>query len=609
MKSENLPWLLAVDDNERNLYSTKRILEDLDINIQTAGSGEEALQAIVNKDFFLILMDVQMPGMNGFETVSLIKGSKNYQDIPIIFMTAISKEGTYVETGYDKGAVDYLFKPVNPHTLYCKIKVFIELYLYRKELENKNRELEILSKELAETSKGRLRLNEKLEQTNVELEAARKIERHLAYHDNLTQLANRQLFYDRLNHAVKHTNRHRYILALIFLDLDGFKQINDRFGHEVGDLLLQEAAQRLLGCVRESDTVARWGGDEFTIILERINQKFDAEIVAEKIIGEVTKPFLLNEHKLTVSVSIGISYHTEKGCKAEDLVKQADAAMYRVKNNGKNSYQSYDKSMLSEELERKELEGELKKAINNDQLVLHYQPQLNLETNEIVGLEALVRWQHPEHGLVPPGEFIPIAEESGLIIPLGEWVLRAACAQNMTWQKMGFPPIRIAVNLSARQFRVTKLIDTVTEILEESGISSEYLVLEITESSAMENVEKTMQTLRDLKAMGIMVALDDFGTGYASLNYLKRFPIDILKVDRSFINGLRIDNDDWAIICAIVTMAHSLEVTVLAEGIEKQEQFKYLNTLDCDEGQGFYFSRPVPAGSIVEMLQPQPALA
>ena len=434
------------------------------------------------------------------------------------------------------------------------------------------------------------------------MEEARKFERHLAYHDNLTGLPNRQLFYDRLNHAVAHAKRHGYLLGVFFLDLDGFKQINDSLGHEIGDLLLKEVAQRLQGCVRESDTVARLSGDEFTVILENISRKQDAATIAEKILKKLSEPIVLDGNEPIISTSIGISLFPNDGNDTKTLLKQADTAMYRVKCNEKNHYRFYNESMDSEDIERLELENDLRKAIDNDELLLHYQPQLDLKKNEIVGVEALVRWQHPELGLLPPAKFISLAEESGLIVPLGEWVLRTACRQNKTWQQMGLAPVRIAVNLSARQFRVSRLQEIINQILKESRLEPNYLVLEITETSAMQNINYTIKTLAALKEMDIQLSIDDFCTGYASLNYLKRLPFDILKVDRSFVNGLD-DNDDWAIVSAIVTMAHSMKMKVLAEGVEKQEQLKYLQLLNCDEVQGFYFSRPVPADSITEMLR------
>ncbi|MFQ5603100.1 MAG: putative bifunctional diguanylate cyclase/phosphodiesterase [bacterium] len=440
-------------------------------------------------------------------------------------------------------------------------------------------------------------------QMQAELDKSRKLERYLAYHDALTRLPNRHLFYDRLNQAIMRANRYEHKVAVLFLDLDRFKNINDSLGHNVGDQLLKSVASRLQFCIRESDSVARLGGDEFTIVLDQITQMQDAAKVSQKIIKELEKPFHVEGNELNVTASIGISLYPTDGKDIDTLVRNSDIAMYRAKREGNNLYQFYNVCMDTQAYERLELENNLRIAIEQNQLVLHYQPQVDLISGRIVGVEALVRWLHPHLGLLPPYRFISLAEESGLIVPIGEWVLRTACHQNKAWQKAGCKPVRVSVNLSPRQFRVMKLKETVQDILKESKLDAQYLALEITESNAMQNVDYTITTLNLLKEMGIQIAIDDFGTGYASLNYLKRFPFDILKIDRSFINGLHELHDDWAIVSAIIAMAHRLNLKVLAEGVENEEQIAYLRSLQCDEIQGFHISRPVDSTNLKVLLK------
>ncbi|MFQ5639286.1 MAG: EAL domain-containing protein [bacterium] len=436
-----------------------------------------------------------------------------------------------------------------------------------------------------------------------ELEKARRLERHLAYHDALTNLPNRKLLYDRLGQALARAKRYGHKVAVLFLDLDRFKPINDSLGHNIGDRVLKAVAQRLRNCTRESDTVARLGGDEFTVILDHIIQTQDAVKVAQKILRELSEPFVIDGKEVLLTTSIGISLYPNDGAAMDSLVSRADIAMYRAKNQGGNRYEFYNASMDAAAFELLEQEESLRQAIEKNELVLHYQPQVDLSSYQIIGVEALVRWQHPEIGLLAPSKFIALAEETGLIVPLGEWVMRTACVQNKTWQEAGLPPLRVSINLSPRQFRVMRLKETVQKILEETGLRPDRLVLEITESNAMQNVDYSISTLKMLKEMGVQIAIDDFGTGYASLSYLKRFPFDILKIDRSFVKGLHTDHDDLAIVSAIVAMAHSLKLKVLAEGVEDEEQLVHLRSLKCDEFQGFYFSRPVPAESFTELLQ------
>ncbi|MEW5790515.1 MAG: putative bifunctional diguanylate cyclase/phosphodiesterase [Pseudomonadota bacterium] len=435
-----------------------------------------------------------------------------------------------------------------------------------------------------------------------ERKRAEEIIWHQAYHDALTGLPNRVLFKDRLEQALAYAHRHQQMLSVIFLDLDRFKNINDTLGHSVGDQLLQAVAYRLTKCVREEDTVARMGGDEFTLILPEVTHVEDAAKIAQKLIDALKPPFYIDGYELYTSTSIGIAFYPTDGEEPETLLKNADTAMYRAKDQGRNNFQLYAAEMNSLSFERLALGNMLRKALDQEELLVHYQPQVDLDSGEIFGMEALVRWQHPELGLISPLQFISLAEETGLIGALGEWVLRTACAQNKAWQIAGMPPLRVAVNLSARQFKHTPLIDTVAHVLEDTGLAPQYLELELTESIVAENVEATITTLRDLKAMGVQLSIDDFGTGYSSLSYLKRFPLDMLKIDQSFVHHITTDADDAAIVTAVITLAHSLKLKVIAEGVQTEEQLAFLRAQRCDKVQGNLFSKPLTAEEFGKLL-------
>ncbi|HUP44951.1 MAG TPA: EAL domain-containing protein [Thermoanaerobaculia bacterium] len=436
--------------------------------------------------------------------------------------------------------------------------------------------------------------------------AADQVE-HLAYHDALTGLPNRPLFMDRLIIAVAQANRASQKLAVLFLDLDRFKDINDSLGHSVGDVLLKSAAERIRRCVREGDTVARFGGDEFTLVIPRIDKIEDAAKIASKIIETVKVPFEINERELFVTTSIGVAIYPSDGLDAETLVRNADTAMYRAKEQGRDSYQLYAPAMNARALERLALENTLRRALSQNELVLHYQPVVVAGSGVVVGVESLVRWQHPERGLLGPVHFISLAEMSGLIVPIGEWVLRTACRQVRHWQKELDQPLTIAVNLSARQFQHPDLVAQIRSVIADTGIEPSSLELEITESSAMQNAENTIVTLRELKDLGVNISMDDFGTGYSSLNYLKQFPIDTLKLDQSFVRDVTTDRRDAAIVGAVISMAHRLGIAVIAEGVETQEQLDYLRREECDYVQGYLFSRPIPPPELERFLRARSA--
>jgi diguanylate cyclase (GGDEF)-like protein/PAS domain S-box-containing protein len=434
------------------------------------------------------------------------------------------------------------------------------------------------------------------------------LERQLAYqavHDPLTDLPNRTLFMDRLQHALALATRLERTVAVLFADLDNFKFVNDSLGHQVGDRLLVAVAERLSTCVRPGDTVARFSGDEFAFLLENVVDKGGVVSLAERIMQGLQAPFTLDEYEMFVTTSIGIVLSTQdqKNLPSEDLLRNADVALYEAKRKGRDRYAFYDASMHSRAQARLRLENELRRAIKERQFEVYYQPELLLETGEIFGVEALVRWEHPERGLVPPGEFIPLAEETGLILPLGRWVLEQACHQAREWrQQYPLVPLKMSVNLSVREAQNPFVAREVSRLLQETGFDGHSLTLEVTESVLMEDMESIIGILEELKALGVELAIDDFGIGYASLNYLKHLPADYLKTDCSFVEGLKKNSKDVAILEATINLAHNLGLKVIAEGVETEEQLRYLKRLGCDLAQGYYFAEPLPAARVSEML-------
>ncbi|MBI2236614.1 MAG: EAL domain-containing protein [Magnetospirillum sp.] len=426
--------------------------------------------------------------------------------------------------------------------------------------------------------------------------------KNLAYFDVLTGLPNRRLFTDRLQVAVANAHRHGQQLAIMFLDLDLFKRINDTLGHALGDMVLVETAKRLGLCVREGDTVARLGGDEFTILLPELAHVEDAAKLAERMIAHVKQPFMVDDHELYVTTSIGIAVYPDDGTTVDTLIKNADTAMYRVKDLGRNSYQLYTPAMNARSFERLAMESSLRHAVTRGEFMLAYQVKVDLARGQMSGVEALVRWNHPEMGLVPPMDFIPLAENMGLISEIGEWVLITACRQCRSWHDMGLPPVRMAVNVSALQFRETDVPAVVRRALDESGLDPRYLELELTETVLMQRVDEVVAVLKQLRTMGVTISIDDFGTGYSSLNYLKRMPIDSLKIDRSFVHDIMDDGDGAEIVATIINLAHNLKLKAVAEGVETAAQAEFLKARGCDEVQGYLISRPVSAEDLVSLF-------
>lgn len=425
--------------------------------------------------------------------------------------------------------------------------------------------------------------------------------RHQASHDPLTGLPNRLLFNEKLSLALASAHQNGEMLAVIFLDLDRFKNVNDTLGHPVGDLLLQSVSRRLANCLRVGDSMARWGGDEFTVLLYNINTPEEATKICQLIIQSLSTPFDFEGLELYIKASLGIALAPYDGEDAETLLKNADAAMYKAKQKGRNNYQFYTQAIGSKVSEDLNLENHLYKAIKNSEFVLYYQPQINLNTGKIVGLEALIRWDHPERGLIPPDRFIPLAEETGLICQIDEWVMRTACLQNRAWQLLGLPPMRIAVNLSARQFLQPHTVQIIAEILSETKLNPEYLEIEITESIAMTDVSFTVSVLQQLQEMGIHISLDDFGTGYSSLWSLKNFPLNNLKIDKSFVADLVTGSNGATIVKLAIALGQGLNLQVIAEGVETAEQLAFLRSHQCDMGQGYFFSKPIPAAAITQL--------
>ena len=429
-----------------------------------------------------------------------------------------------------------------------------------------------------------------------------------AKHDTLTGLANRNLLRERLTHAIADAERNGLPVWILFVDLDRFKFINDTLGHEAGDVLLKTLAMRLQSVARDTDTVARLGGDEFVLVLPEYTDDGPGLEVLQKIMDAIAQPLILEQHEFFLTCSIGVAVYPNDGLTAETLTKHADIAMYRAKETGRNTFQFYTPSMNERTLDRLSIEADLRHALERQEFSVHYQPQINSMSGQIVGMEALIRWNHPVHGLILPARFIGLAEEMGLIIPIGAWVINQACIQTKAWQQAGLGDLRVAVNLSARQFTQKNLVQAIADVLHATGLEPRFLELELTESMVMNDVDNAITILRNLKGLGVHIAIDDFGTGYSSLSYLRRFPIDVLKIDQSFVNDLMVDADDAAIVMSIISLAHSLRLQVIAEGVENIEQLTFLRAHGCDQMQGYYFSKPINADGFERLLRADTSL-
>jgi diguanylate cyclase (GGDEF)-like protein len=565
--------VLLVEDDEDDYIITRDLLSEIaekHYELEWVSSYDPALESMQENKCDVYLLDYRLGEHTGLDLLQ--EAIENGCTAPIILLTGQGDHQVDVEA-MKAGASDYLIKGrINADSLERSI---------RYSIERKKSEKRILQ---------------------------------LAFYDSLTGLPNQTSYRDRLQQVIAHARRYNRIAAVLFLDLDNFKRINDTLGHRAGDHLLKLVSERLNGTIRSSDslsrnrsdklqtTVARQGGDEFTLILTEIRNPEDAAKVAHRLVSKLSEPYKLEGYEVFITVSIGIAIFPVDGEDIDSILMNADAAMYHAKKQGKNNFQFYRLTMNERAMERLNLENDLRKALERDELLLHYQPKVGIESGKIVGMEALIRWQHPEIGMVSPAEFIPMAEETGLIVPIGEWVLQAACAQINAWQAQGLAPIPVSVNISSQQFQHQELLITIGRLLESSGIPPERLMLEITESVIMQNTDSTFDILNTLTAMGLRLLIDDFGTGYSSLSYLKRLPVYAIKIDRSFISDIATNPDDAAIIKAIIAMAQNLKLKVVAEGVETEEQLAFLRDEQCDVMQGYLFSRPLPAEEASKLL-------
>lgn len=718
--------ILLVNDDPGALFALQTILTDLGTPVETATSGEAALMLLLKQDFAVIVLDVKMTGIDGFETARLIRQRPRSKYTPIIFLTSHRATDLDRATGYELGAVDYLFMPVAPEVLKSKVQVFIDLARKNRQGKGRDAEAEQANDALKCELEHLTRLNEALrleiaslqkKQNNAlasdterlivqhagdyvalldsdarwvyaspsyqaafdasiqkgaiyfdivheddrervrsdfcrlasgdaptrvqyrvplpgrgerhfESEASLirnesgKVEQvvmvsrditdrkemeayilHQSVHDALTGLPNRLLLEDRMKQATAQHGRQHAPVAVLFIDLDRFKDINDTLGHAAGDRLLQEVAERLGKCVRQGDTVARLSGDEFVVLLAGLHDDEDAAVVADKIVAMVSEPCLIGGRELRVSPSIGISIFPGDGQNMDQLLRNADTAMYHAKQEGRGRFSFFSPHMNEAASRRLAVGGALQRAIQQGEFVLHYQPKISAVNGEIRGFEALIRWPQADGKWISPGQFIPIAEETGRIEPIGKWALNEAATQVQRWRAAGTDGCPIAVNVSARQFRQDSVAQSIRTVLEETGIPPSMLEAELTESAVMTDPLKAIQALHQIRDLGVPISIDDFGTGYSSLAYLKRFPLDKLKIDGEFVRDIATDPEDAAIVLAIISLAHSLNLTVIAEGVETEEQTAFLIKHGCDEMQGHYFSRPVPTDEALEMLK------
>lgn len=692
------PKILVVDDDMAGLLMASETLESAGFEVFEAEDGLEAIEQYDKHQPDLVVMDVVMPRMNGFDSCALIRKSEGGEHIPILMITGLDDLDS-IQQAFEAGATDFVTKPINFFLLPYRIRYMMrsakaaddlrtsqvkldkaqriaklghwewipkndifdwsgecknilqseslgnKLEQFLETIHEDDRSLVSNILERARSDAGRFNFdfrtrsgkqNETPRIIHVEAEPesanhmvgtiqditertnAEEQIHNLAYYDLVTGLPNRAHLYDMISLALANSKQNSEKFGLLFLDLDHFKQVNDTLGHNAGDLLLRQVSARLQDAIRQTDTVtrpeelqgkkptetiARLGGDEFVVLLNHVERVEDAAYVARRICKELAKSFNLDGNEVSITTTIGISLFPSDGDSAEQLLKHADVAMYHAKEQGRNGYQFYSQSIHQLTLDRFALERDLRKTLETNGFHLEYQPKMALRDSTITGLEALVRWEHPERGKVSPADFIPLAEETGLIVPLGEWVLRTACEQMVRWLEAGIPPFVMAVNCSAIQLMRTDMATVIKSVLKSTGLNPNYLEIELTESLLMQNVEEGIVILQALKDLGLHVSIDDFGTGFSSLSYLKRLPADKLKIDQSFIRDLTTDPGDAAIVTSIITLAHNLELTVIAEGVENSEQLGFLRAKRCDEVQGYLISRPMPADAFAQWMQ------
>ena len=691
-----LHTVMVIDDDDMLREVMTETLHDDGYTVIQACHGKEALELFENSAAELILVDVMMPVMNGYDFCKALRKLPNGYNVPVIFMTG-QDDIEAIERAFDSGATDFIAKPINWHIIGHRIQYTLRASQAMKEAtlnakllsdaqriaklgnwswDTGTREMHVSTAAyrifgVPRTSPGifyqmlrtaihpddRSAFERAIQQAqsdnpaNIEIQVtppdsetrslhihveripdgketqlfgtfqditerknAEAEIRQLAYYDAVTGLPNRTLFKEHLQVSLHQAQRNGTKVAVMFLDLDNFKRINDSLGHKAGDELLEEVSRRLQQSIRTTDmaaidtpgisghSLARMGGDEFTVMLSDIKDLHHVSIVAERILKSLSEPVMLAGNRVVVTSSIGIAIYPEDGSEIDSLLKHADAAMYQVKYSGRNGVFFYDDELRLQSRNRLQLEGELYKALQNDEMTLFYQPKINSITQKVEGFEALIRWIHPERGMVSPADFIPVAEDSGLIIPMGKWVIKTACQQHAAWRKAGAGPITISVNLSCHQFSDHQLLSFVEEVIEETGMEPELLEFEITESILMQDAEAAMKVLNEMKKMGFKLSVDDFGTGYSSMSYPKHFPLDVIKIDRSFIMDIPQDEQDVTITTAIISLARALGLGVVAEGVETREQLEFLQGCQCDQIQGFLFSPPVPAAKAEPMI-------
>ena len=681
------PLVLVADDDEVECFLVTEALEEAGFAVAAEADGEAALAAARRLRPDVILLDVVMPKMDGYEVCATLRRESDFAHVPVLMVTG-ADDVESIEKAFDAGATDFMSKPINWTILSHRVRYMFRASSAVSELRASQmrlaeaqkiahlgsweweaesgrfacseetraifgfepsdppKGLDDLLARLDEDDRSHLRAlidgalqaargfdvdsrvllpdgserilavkadaaggagGRRLTGTFQDITERKQIEariHYLAYHDSLTNLPNRMLYRDRLEQALARARRDKTMVAVLCLDLDHFKEVNDTLGHVAGDALLRAASNRIQEVVRGSDTVARLGGDEFAVTQVGLGQPDGAVALAARLIEAISRPFEIDGHETMIGCSIGISVFPDDCEDAEQLIMNADIALYRVKAEGRGAYRCFETGMEQSLRARKALEQDLRQALDQGWFELHYQPQFTVQDLEVVGAEALLRLRHPEQGLISPADFIPLAEQTGLIVPIGDWVIRSACAQLAAWQAQGLTSIRVAVNVSPAQFRQGELLSTVASALDEAGLAAGRLEVEITESILMQNTAETLDVLRKLHGLGVRIAMDDFGTGYSSLNYLRLFAFDRIKIDRCFIESLGRDQEAGAIVRSILALGKSLNMQTTAEGVETQQQFSYLKGESCDEVQGFLFGRPQPAEDFPAELTP-----
>lgn len=583
--------ILIVDDTPDNLHLLSRMLTRQGYNVRKALSGPMALMAAQTVAPDLILLDIMMPEMDGYEVCQHLKADAKTAEIPIIFLSALDDVLDKVK-GFQVGGVDYITKPFQFEEVLIRVQNQLALRAAELEIRVLNEELEV-----------------RVKQRTQELEAANTKLLEMALHDSLTGLPNRALLMTDLHRSIHLAKANSsYQFAVLFLDCDRFKVVNDSLGHLVGDELLVLIAHRLSCYVKPKNTLARLGGDEFAILLTEIPDFHSVITLSDQILQCFSQPFNLERHEIFINASIGIVIGNSDYDEPEHLLRDADTAMYRAKALGKGQYHLFDPVMHTAALERLQLETDLRRGIEQQELVVHYQPIVCLNSGKISGFEALVRWRHPQRGLVPPNLFIPIAEETGLITAIGYWVLSESCHQLRTWQKQDLidPNLFVSVNLSVKQFAQPNLLEQIDQVLVHSQLNPDCLKLEITESAIMDNHQDVATILKELRKRHILISIDDFGTGYSSLSYLHSFPVDTLKIDKSFVQRLNLESENIGLIPVIISLAKTMNMNVVAEGIELPEQLEILRELNCGLGQGYFFAKPLPGEELIKFLSSTP---